>query len=129
MCGIIAVLRRRSERPPPEPAVVEGELDALRPLLRDNGDRDAEAISAIAVHVEAIDTALAGPPGIHCLLRHPEPTARILSDLDAVDAWVQSLETYLDAGKMTLDALELERTNAALAGQCLTNRVRVKIRL
>ena len=114
MCGIIAVLRRRAERTPPEPILIEAELDAVRPLILDAAPRDPGAIDDLAAHIEQIDGVLMGPPGIQCLLRHPDLVRRIKTELAEVDAWVQAIETDLDAGKLTLDAVLLERTNAAL---------------
>lgn len=112
MCGIIAVLRQRSERAPLEPRQIEAELDAVAALLGD--ERTAATIDAAAAKIEEIDTALKGPQGIYCLISHPELATRVPSDLASVEAWLQDIEAELDSDEVQLDTVELEHTNAAL---------------
>ena len=112
MCGIIAVLRQRSGRTPPEPAQIEASLEALTALL--TGARTAETVSAAAEHGEHVDALLKGPEGVHCLISHPELRGRLERDVAAAESWVEEIESGLDAGEIELDAVELERTNAAI---------------
>jgi glucosamine--fructose-6-phosphate aminotransferase (isomerizing) len=115
MCGIIAVLRRRSQRPVPEAKDVEQKLDAaLQSLPGDAAPPQPAQLRAAAEQIEAINAALWGPPGITCLLRTPKLAARLRDDLAGVQRRIDALEAALDAGQAALSPAELERTNAAL---------------
>ncbi|HEX6813796.1 MAG TPA: SIS domain-containing protein [Planctomycetota bacterium] len=113
MCGIVAVLRRKSRRQPPAP-------DRLQALLSDaerslgNG-LDADSIDAGAQALQALDQLLKGVPGLMTLLQHG-PVARDLRDrLQKLQATVSTFERTLDQTTIaeTLDD-GVERTNEAL---------------
>ena len=70
MCGIIAVVRRRSTRSAPSSAELISLLDGAAATLGGPaaaGDLGA-AISGVAERVEAVDRLLRGTPGIVALL-------------------------------------------------------------
>ncbi|MEZ5179341.1 MAG: hypothetical protein R2746_13965 [Acidimicrobiales bacterium] len=113
MCGIIAVLRRRSDRPVPDSADVLGRLDGLAAELRAaDGALLAEVIGAAAERVEAVDGLLRGTPGVRALLG--DRTLR-----PAVDALVDEVGTVLAEREAGLDDAPadpagLEAVNAAV---------------
>ena len=78
MCGIVAVLPARNDRPAPEPADVLAHLDAAVRAL-EQGD-----VTGAAPEVATVDTLLHGIPGLLALVRNPTLAA-------AVDARLQQL--------------------------------------
>ncbi|MGH9137516.1 MAG: hypothetical protein ACRD0G_10775, partial [Acidimicrobiales bacterium] len=65
MCGIIAVVRRRADRPPPDPGTVRALLD------------EALAAPAAAGPLEEADRLLRGVPGVQALLAAPDLVAAV----------------------------------------------------
>ena len=113
MCGIIAVLRKRSDRTPPTSADLHALLDGtpgtLRPLV---GAADGPAIDAIARRVEEVDTLLRGTAGVRALLDDRALGSSIDAVIGELDATVADLEAGLDAG--SVDVASVEITNAAI---------------
>jgi glucosamine--fructose-6-phosphate aminotransferase (isomerizing) len=116
MCGIVAVLRRPAGRPSPEPAWLGGELQAAWAVVasHDGPAPDPDRLELAATHVEAVDRALRGSPGVAALLGRP----RLAEDLDervgALGRVLAEVEADLDAGRFQLPAGEVERLNAAI---------------
>ncbi|MCU1352639.1 MAG: glucosamine 6-phosphate synthetase, contains amidotransferase and phosphosugar isomerase domain [Acidimicrobiales bacterium] len=113
MCGIIAVLRRPSDRNPATSAeilvLIEGAPDALRV---DSLHVAEPVIVAVASRVEAVDRLLRGTPGVRSLLADRSLADSVGGILDAVAVAIAEIETELDA--TALDAGVLEATNAAI---------------
>src|SRR5262245_41759021 len=115
MCGIVAVVRRPSDRTPPslddlatELMLATGHLDAAG----DDGS-PAGALEDVARHVEAVDAALRGVPGIRALIADPNGAAILESELERQQELLAGLEAALDVdGAVAPD--ELETVNAAL---------------
>lgn len=113
MCGIVAVVRRDSQRIPPTSAEV---LDLLSPVvlaLRDlNGSDDlAGRISAGAENLIRADRLLQGTAGLQALLAERPLRATIRAALSEIDRLIGALEADLDwsAGNRAS-----EEVNAAL---------------
>ena len=113
MCGIVAVVRRDSQRVPPTSAEV---LDLLSPVvvaLRDlNGSDDlAGRISAGAENLIRADRLLRGTAGLQTLLAERPLRATIRATLGEIDRLIVALEADLDwsAGNRASEAV-----NAAL---------------
>ena len=116
MCGIIAVVRRRSARAVPSRddilSLVVGVTEELRAVdlesaeapLRSAGDRLHEA-----------DRLLRGTPGLRALLADSGLAGAIRSEISALNGLLDSLEGQLDA-QATVDSLDLEAVNAVLIG-------------
>ena len=69
MCGIIAVLRRRSYRPVPAAADLTAPLEGASSLLASaSASALAATLDELAGRVEGVDRALRGVPGITALL-------------------------------------------------------------
>jgi glucosamine--fructose-6-phosphate aminotransferase (isomerizing) len=111
MCGIIAVLRRRSARPTPTADEVLGLLDRAVAALAPVGvDLDPDAAAAAA---EQANTLLLGAAGLRALVQDPELAPAVLAVLARLDRAVAALEGRLDRGEVPAGA-GLEALNAAL---------------
>jgi glucosamine--fructose-6-phosphate aminotransferase (isomerizing) len=113
MCGIIAVVRRSTDRPPPDPdalvAPFHGAADAV--AAAETGELPA-VLDDLAARVEAVDRALRGTPGIAALLgdRALAPALeKLTTDLGAALA---AREGSLD--EEATPGAELEAVNAAV---------------
>ena len=113
MCGIVAVVRRYSQRVPPTSAEV---LDLLSPVvvsLRDLSGADdlAKHIEAGAQNLIRTDHLLQGTPGLQALLAEKTLRATIRATLNEIDRLISAFESDLDrsAGDRANEAV-----NAAL---------------
>ncbi|MDQ1366525.1 MAG: hypothetical protein QOE57_2567, partial [Acidimicrobiaceae bacterium] len=124
MCGIIAVLRRRSSRPTPQLASVLARLDGAVVRLGasvagfDGSEgRSHDEMTAIAELLEQVDRELRGPPGVSCLLSHSgdghgyDEVACIGTTLAGL---ADDLEETLDTGKVLWSPDYLEAVNEVL---------------
>jgi glucosamine--fructose-6-phosphate aminotransferase (isomerizing) len=116
MCGIIAILRRRSSRPVPAAAALRAELAAAAEALPGQlaePDAMAAALARAAAHLETADRALSGTPGLLCLLGDGAVEADVARAIGAAQKRLDSLEAALDATATLADG-HLEHVNAAL---------------
>jgi glutamine---fructose-6-phosphate transaminase (isomerizing) len=113
MCGIVAVLTRRSRREPPALAELVTRLDVAVATLA--GDTPlVDALTEAGDHARAVDAALHGPQGVRALLSGPEHFAAIESRLDGLMRTTEQVEARLDADPAATPPAELEAVNAAL---------------
>jgi glutamine---fructose-6-phosphate transaminase (isomerizing) len=130
MCGIIAVVRRPSDRQPPELAGLLATVERAAAMIPSdgrswNGDRSrgvaswddtrgrlAEAGAALA----GVNRLLRGTPGLACLLADPDGRARLDRLAAELERRVEQLETAIDGEAAALPAGALEDVNAALVG-------------
>ena len=98
MCGIVAVVRRRTETSTPEPKQV---LDLLKsghaafetpmsPTL-------AESLVTVAQHLSEANSLLSGEPGVRCLLENDELPAAIVSVQSEIQTKIADVEAMLEA--------------------------------
>mgnify|MGYP001361171081 FL=1 len=111
MCGIIAVLRRRSDRPTPQAAALADSLaEAAAELTGAPSEALATVLATVAERFEAVDRALHGTPGVLALLADG-PAARRLGDrCDEVLAELDRRDAEIE--RVRLPAAELEQVNA-----------------
>ncbi len=114
MCGIIAVLRRRTDRPVPASADVRRSIDAALAQLPDGCGLESERLIAASEQLESCAQSLWGPTGTRCLLADPDLEHHIETVAAACQERIERLETMLDAGEAGLDGGTLEQLNAAL---------------
>ncbi len=77
MCGIIAVVRRPTDRTPPAAAEVLGLLDAASTGLAALGSTfDARPLAEAAAQIAGADQLLRGVPGVLALVARPRPVRR-----------------------------------------------------
>ncbi len=98
MCGIVAVVRRWSQRVPPTSAEVFDLLSPVVVALRDLSDADdlAGRIGAAADNLTEADRLLQGTAGLQALLAEKPLRATIRATLSEVDRLVGRLEVDLD---------------------------------
>ena len=97
MCGIIAVLRRPSERPAPSADQVLEPIDRALGLLGGIvGDPDSSALAAAAEALETAARRLGGVPGVAALDRDASLVSSLGSLLSDVSAQLVRIEAGLD---------------------------------
>ncbi len=118
MCGIIAVIGRRPDRTPLDPAVLRAEMKEAARLLEgvETGDLDRarHAIDAAVGRLDVVDGALRGPVGVSTVLFAPGLPATLERDLEALGRRIEAIEATLDAADVTAEGHSLERFNASL---------------
>ncbi len=119
MCGIIAVVRRPSERVPASSA-------ELRVLLEEAsaasagfatlppGPALAELLVATATPLAAADALLRGSPGVHSLLADPALAPTLDGLAAGIEDRADAVEAALDRAESLGSTADLERVNAAL---------------
>ncbi len=115
MCGIVAVVRRPTDRTPPSLAELATELMLATGHLEEpvgNGSL-AGALDDAARHVEAVDAALRGVPGIRALIADPAGVETLATELERQQGLLAGIEGALDVDG-AIDPDELETVNAAL---------------
>src|SRR6476660_5646069 len=99
MCGIIAVVRRRSQRGIPNRAAI---LELLGPVADQLSDDDLASLGlrleGAASALEATNALLRGVPGVEALLQLPDLRAAVAHETDRVASAIGLIDTQLDAG-------------------------------
>src|SRR5689334_20711798 len=114
MCGIVAVLRRRSSRAVPAAELISGLLDQAERSVETawsgvaSADVDvlARALRAGADELVAADTALRGLPGARFLIEQPTQSTSIDARVALIEARLGEIERRLDG--LDGDAAALE---------------------
>ncbi len=109
MCGIVAILRRPSRRPPPSARDLLPKLDLALTALGDMG-----TLAEAAVAVEEVDRALRGVPGVTALLGSPTLAHELGHRLTTLEKELSRLEAALDADVHLVDPTWVEECNANL---------------
>jgi len=116
MCGIIAVVRRPSQRSAPAAADLTAALIAASERMTRLG-RDADLsvvdLEFVAVTLEQVDESLHGVPGVVALLSDRALLLSITARVADITAAVDALEQRLDAAAGMATA-QLETLNAAV---------------
>ena len=113
MCGIIAVLRRRSDRTPPAPGEVLALLDGIAGEVRGAPVADlAATLGALAERVGQADRLLRGTAGIRALLADRSLPATIAGLIEEATTVLAAREADLDQEAIAAD--DLEAVNAAI---------------
>ena len=113
MCGIIAVVRRRSDAALPDPAAVLADLDEALAALRGEGSLPG-LLAAAAEATGRADRRLRGLPGVQALLGRGGLADEVEDRTVGLEAVVADLEGRLDAGGDVPGAEDLEAVNAAI---------------
>ena len=113
MCGIIAVLRRRSDRPVPTTTELLSLLDGGAETLGDaKPETLAKAADLVAAQVEGVNRLLKGTPGIRALLDDHTLAPSVDALASGISAALADRESELDGAP--IDGAELEDVNAAV---------------
>ena len=114
MCGIIAVVRRRSGRLVPAPTDVLPLIDGTAQLLEGvTADTASGPLATIAERLEAADTLLRGAPGARLLIAERSMATGIAGSMRDLAWRLDVLEAELDE-RATVDSVDLESVNATL---------------
>ena len=114
MCGIIAVIRRPSNRAVPTRDDILGLVDGTANVLDGIALEHADGpLATIVERLSAADTLLRGTSGVRLLIADPGLSDLLRAELGSLNAHLDALEADLDS-KATVDALDLEAVNALL---------------
>lgn len=116
MCGIIAVVRRRSDRVASSIDDLLLRLDLAQAALDPSFDGLTERLSTAAEHLTGVDHDLRGVPGLMAMAADPAGAAALAHRVATLTAAADRVEAALDSGDaaIALAAGALEETNAAL---------------
>lgn len=121
MCGIIAVVRRRSTRPVPTAAEVLPLLEPLSGLIdravragADDPDAMVAALHAAAGPVVTVDGQLRGVPGVRALLADAGLAADLERRCQGATAQLQAVDALLDSQALSWSPTQIEAANAAV---------------
>jgi glucosamine--fructose-6-phosphate aminotransferase (isomerizing) len=106
MCGIVAVLRGRSDRTPPELAPLVALLDDAEARLRTSPVPAVEHLHEVAHIVGEVDRALRGPAGTAALIADPVGRAALDHRGAGLAEGLGAVEARLDAGAGDVDDVE-----------------------
>ena len=113
MCGIIAIVRRRTERALPEMEALVADISAAIDGFPAPGTAGLDqGLSATAASLATVDRALRGEAGLAAMVATPEAADQIREALDVAASKVQSIESFLEAEGDGLP--RLEAVNGAL---------------
>jgi glucosamine--fructose-6-phosphate aminotransferase (isomerizing) len=111
MCGIIAVLRRPSERPAPSPArLQEGMARAAAALSATTAEGLADSLRTAASELADVNRLLGGVPGVTALVQHAGLADSLSGAADDLLATLADIERRLDDGDLPAG----EAVNAAV---------------
>jgi len=115
MCGIIAVLRRKSRRESPSADLLKSTFAAAEQALAKG--HDAATLRAAAESLQKLDRLLKGVPGLWALLQHPELGKDLARRADAMQQALMAFERSLDQANVgeTVDRAAEDRNAALLA--------------
>jgi glucosamine--fructose-6-phosphate aminotransferase (isomerizing) len=117
MCGIIAVIRRPTDRPPPLASVVGTRMDTAERAARGVDQTPGSLVPGLgelAAQLRDVDLALRGIPGLRCMLAEPSLIGELAARAQRLEAWVHQLERRIDAGGPTEFEDSVEELNAPL---------------
>src|SRR5688500_16791288 len=106
MCGIVAVLRRPSDRLPPPLGDVWAGLDLAGAVLASERPI-VERLERAADLADTVDRLLRGTAGLLTLLDDGDAVAAVESRIEGLEAQQSALEAELDASELPAD-LDLE---------------------
>ncbi|MCR9244268.1 MAG: SIS domain-containing protein [bacterium] len=113
MCGIIAVLRRKSRREPPTTASLTQAVTEAEGILA-AATLDAAGLDAAATTLSALDRELQGAPGLWSLLQDADLRADLRTRLGVLQDRVLAHESSLDDAAAIGNDASVELHNAAL---------------
>ncbi|MCU1460740.1 MAG: glucosamine 6-phosphate synthetase, contains amidotransferase and phosphosugar isomerase domain [Acidimicrobiales bacterium] len=108
MCGIVAVLRRRSTATPPDASALLADVEAAWAAVATG----LGGVAGAAARLADVDARLRGVPGVRALIGSAELVAELVDRMGRFDAAIAAFESELDAGAR--HGAELEDANAAI---------------
>ncbi|HEX2149871.1 MAG TPA: glucosamine-6-phosphate synthase, partial [Actinomycetota bacterium] len=114
MCGIIAVLKRRSDRPAPEPESLVQPMESALRHLTDASAPLVERLQQAGELLGSVDAGLRGTAGATALLHDSELLPELEELAGRIACEVERLVDQIDSRPGTIPPDELERVNAGL---------------
>ncbi len=114
MCGIVAVLKRRSLRPVPESGRLVDEVQTALRRLTDYSIDLVERLRTAEGQLKTVDRELKGTPGLTALIGDPALGPKLEALAQEIGREVERLDHRIDSGPATVSPDELERVNASL---------------
>ena len=111
MCGIIAVLRRRSERSPATPEEIVGRIASATEILRSDGGL-LERLQRSTELLDGVDRDLRGVPGCQTMLS--DVSGRIAVAIGRSSLELRLIDDSIEGAVTDVDDSIAESTNAAL---------------
>jgi glucosamine--fructose-6-phosphate aminotransferase (isomerizing) len=112
MCGIIAIVRRRTTRATPDAALLLHRVEAARAAFPAIGSGLAEGLTKVADELATVDHELRGEAGLTAMIADAEFTEKLSESLAAIGVEVLEVERYLES--QGDQAGGLEAVNGAL---------------
>ncbi len=107
MCGIIAIVRRRTDRATPSSDSILTGLDTAVELFPSPDSADlAASLGGVADNVYRIDLELRGEAGLQAMLSDPSLIPEIISRLVIIGTGVAAIEAHLEAHGEQMTGLE-----------------------
>ncbi|MPY95130.1 MAG: SIS domain-containing protein [Acidimicrobiia bacterium] len=113
MCGIIAVLRRRSDRAVPSSAQVLELASRAEARLADSGTDLVRRLGEATAVLRELDGLLRGVPGVTALVAHPGLAAELEARAGRMGADLAASERLVDVGAVERSPAEVELLSAA----------------
>lgn len=116
MCGIIAVMRRPSDRKPPAPRDLRYRMQEAEAALAKAGASTqgiAEHLERAYEHLVAVDAQLRGAPGLQSLLSDTDFVVELDARAGGLAGAIHELEHGIDTGSLQLEG-DVEDVNARL---------------
>jgi len=114
MCGIIAVVRRRTEREPVDAAALVARLVAAALELETTDAVSAAHLDSWSDQLELADTTLRSLAGLEALSESPKHLSESRAAIERVTRRLAEIEASIDQHFSGLSDLHLELANAAL---------------
>ncbi len=114
MCGIIAVVRRPSDRPVPDQHDILAGIERAAGLMPETPDGWPEGFGQAAGLLAEVDGLLRGLPGLRCLLADPGGRRELDRLAEELERRVERLESRIDAEPASVSPDALEAVNASL---------------
>ena len=108
MCGIIAIVRRRAQRPVPDPARVKELIGSITESI----PKDLEEISDLIESLSALERETSGVPGTIAFLDHPQLTTLLTDKCQNIESALENFEIVLNDTHSALE--DIEAMNAAV---------------
>ncbi len=121
MCGIIAIVRRRTARAVPESSEILDLIAQATTRVPPVKGADAASLDSVAESLHAADALLSGEAGLLALLGDDSLASGIRFHLDQLNAHLGDIERHLDE-------LNLEATDADLADLEAINSAMIRVK-
>lgn len=113
MCGIIAIVRRRTQRAAPEASQLTATMSAAIDTLPNSDDNNlAAGLRGAAAEIATVDHQLRGEAGLTTMVENPAFVSETEQLLGAAGTKVSAIEQYLEAAGDSVP--ELEQVNEAM---------------